>query len=371
MKKYKCFVVLFILMLVFIVPSKAQNTPKLNDGKKWRILYYEGGPYSEYIDNMRTLVNGLVKLGWITNKNVPQINQDVPLPYIDWLSKNSGTYLTFDPKNSYSGNWDDNENEELKKEIMQKLINKEVDIVIAMGTVAGKALSNNQHSVPVMVLSTTDPISAGIVNSIEDSGFNHVTARVDPSRYLRQLRMFHRIVDFDVLGVVSEGEDSNDYSILDEIRQIAKERNFKIKICDISKLIECKNEYNGACFICFDDLSKHTDAVFVTALLCADTATEKLASIFKKRKIPSFSLVGSKWVKKGILMSISSDSGYKGLSKYNANKFGEILNGTKPRDLNQLFEDPLDIAVNMETARIIGFKMPKGILKIATEVYEE
>jgi ABC-type uncharacterized transport system substrate-binding protein len=82
-------------------------------------------------------------------------------------------------------------------------------------------------------------------------------------------------------------------------------------------------------------------------------------------------MLGSKWVKGGILMSISSDSGYAGLGGYNADKFGKILNGTKPRNLNQIFEDPLEIAINMATAKAIGFPMPQSMLKIAAEVYEE
>jgi hypothetical protein len=52
-------------------------------------------------------------------------------------------------------------------------------------------------------------------------------------------------------------------------------------------------------------------------------------------------------------------------------KFGEILNGTKPITLKQVFEDPLDIAVNMQTVRQIGLDMPKSILSIATEIYDQ
>ena len=43
----------------------ADSGPTLNDGRKWRIGYYEGGPFSDYTDTMRTLIQGLVALGWI------------------------------------------------------------------------------------------------------------------------------------------------------------------------------------------------------------------------------------------------------------------------------------------------------------------
>ena len=71
------------------------------------------------------------------------------------------------------------------------------------------------------------------------------------------------------------------------------------------------------------------------------------------------------------MLSISSDSGYRALGQHLAQKFGKILNGTRPRDLTMVFEDPLEIAVNMETARQIQFDIPASILKVASEIYWE
>ncbi len=72
----------------------AKNTPCLNKGKKWRIGYYEGGPYSDYTDTMRTLVTGLIERGWITDKPPPDYHEEMPKPYLDWLIKSNSPYLT-------------------------------------------------------------------------------------------------------------------------------------------------------------------------------------------------------------------------------------------------------------------------------------
>lgn len=365
--------IVFCFLSVLLVPylyAGPGNAPRLNNGKKWRVAYYEGGPYSEYTDTMRTLVHGLISTGWITAENPPDFQQEMPKPYIDWLTQHGSPYLSFKPENCYSAGWDDQKRVKMRNELLKKLKHGGIDIVLAMGTWAGLDMASNAHSVPVMVLSTSDPIRAGIINSATDSGFDHVTARVDPNRYARQLRMFHRIVEFDTLGIAFEDtEDGRIYSAINEAERTAKERGFELMTCSVS--IPDKRESAPSCFKCFRELVKKVDAVYLTALVCADTRTQELADIFKNARIPSFSMVGSKWVKEGIMLSISSDSGYAGLSRYNADKFGKILNGTKPRDLNQIFEDPLDIAINMGTAKAIGFPMPKSILKIATEVYGE
>lgn len=70
------------------------------------------------------------------------------------------------------------------------------------------------------------------------------------------------------------------------------------------------------------------------------------------------------------MLSLSSDSGYRELGRYNATKFGAILNGTSPRSLSQIFEDPLYIAVNTGTLNELEFTLPNSILRIAKEIYQ-
>lgn len=364
--------VIFFLFSIFSPILYSKSTPKLNNGKKWRIGYYEGGPYSDYTDTMRTLVKGLIELGWITDKNVPDHHEEMPKPYLNWLVKGKSPYLSFAPEDCYSANWDDKRRIIIRDEILDKLALKQLDLVIAMGTWAGLDLANDQHSVPVMVLSTSNPVRAGIIDSADNSGFDHVTARVDPNRYLRQIRMFHRIVGFKTLGIAYENtQDGRLYSAVSDVHQVAEERGFKVIPCEVYDTTSDIQKSDKSCIECYQKLAKMADAVYVTALTCADRQESEIAKIFRAAKKPTFSMLGSKFVKKGLMLSISSDSGYSELGRYNARKLGEILNGTKPGSLNQLAPDPLDIAINIKTARQIGFHVPETILRIAAEVYEE
>lgn len=353
-------------------PVRADTSPGLNNGKKWRIGYYEGGPYSDYTDTMRTLVKGLVELGWITGEKPPELHGEMPMPYIAWLSKCSSPYLSFSTGDAYSAGWDGEKRRQIRTGLLARLTSGALDLVIAMGTWAGQDLAVDSHFVPVMVLSTSDPVGAGIIKSAADSGRDHVTARVDPNRYLRQIRMFHRITGFKTLGLAYENTpDGLIYAAMKEVTQVAGERGFTVVPCEFPDTTTDLATSEDACLACFRELAQKADAIYVTALTCADRRITDIVRILREAKTPSFSLVGSKLVKKGIMLSISSDSGYQELGRYNAAKFAKILNGISPRSLPQLFEDPLDIAVNMETVRQTGFVMPKSILKIAAEIYED
>ena len=372
-KTYRLIILAFSLIILFNPYSSiAFDTPIANNGKKWRIGYYEGGPYSEYRDTMRTLIDGLIEKGWITDKAPPAVNDEPPTPYWNYLTHCNSPYLSFSKDDAYSASWEDSIRAEVRKKVMSKLISGKLDLIIAMGTWAGQDIANDDHKVPTMVLSTSDPISAGIIKSAENSGRDHVTARVDPSRYLRQLRMFHRITGFKTIGIAYENTpDGKIYAAFNEVKQVAKERNFDVVAIEVIDSTADLEKADASCLNAFHDLSQTTDAIYVTALTCVDRKADELADIFKKAKIPSFSMVGSKFVQRGMMLSISSDSGYKELGRYNAMKLGEILNGAKPSSLPQVFEDPLNVAINMKTVKEIGFNMPDGILRIATEIYYE
>jgi len=182
--------------------------------------------------------------------------------------------------------------------------------------------------------------------------------------------MFHRIVGFKTLGLAYENTpDGRIYSAVSDVEKVAKERGFKVITCEVLDTTTDIQASDRSCLECYRELARRADAVYVTALTCVDRLATEIAEVFRSAGVPSFSMLGSKLVKQGIMLSISSDSGYAKLGNYNAMKFGEILNGTKPKALPQLFEDPLEIAVNMQTVRQIKFDMPESILRIATETY--
>ncbi len=46
--------------------------PVLNDGKKWRVGYYEGGAYINYQKQLTETVKGLMQLGWLETAELPK-----------------------------------------------------------------------------------------------------------------------------------------------------------------------------------------------------------------------------------------------------------------------------------------------------------
>lgn len=349
-----------------------RTAPTTNNGKKWRIGYYEGGPYINYPANLKAIAKGLAKLGWMSDIRFEK-PEDPTDASIVWraLSEAKCDYLQFVKKAYSSADWDDERRIRNREAVLKRLAGNHLDFIIAMGTWAGQDLANNQHSVPTMVVSASDPIKSGIVKNAARSGFDHVHAKCDPHRYLRQLRLFHDIIGFKRLGIVYENTDvGKTYAAVSDVERVAKRRGFKLVPCEARWSGVPQQERTREVMECHKQLSPQIDALYVTVHAGVDANhMDELLAPLMAHKIPTWSQRGPQEVRNGVLLSISR-KGFEAVGMYHAFIMARIFNGAKPGNLNQIFEDPKHIAINLKTAKTINFKPPKGLLKVADTIYK-
>jgi ABC-type uncharacterized transport system substrate-binding protein len=346
-----------------------------NKGKKIRIGYLEGGPFYNYPPNLIAFVMGLADLRWLESPNIPPRKNEADAKSVwQWLANNvKSDYLEFVPDAFYSSNWDVKFRKTQREKVIKRLKTKQdIDFMIAMGTWAGQDLANNEHKVPVVVLSSSAPIRSKIVKSVEDSGFDHVHARVDPTRYERQVQLFHDIIGFKKLGVAYEDTfEGRTYAAISDIEKVAKERNFEVVRCFSKNQVPEIQMANDSVVKCHEELAKKVDAVYLTNQTGVNINNMKrLLEPLMKSKIPTFSQIGSRDVRYGVLLSIAQ-ANFKYVGRFHAEIAARIFNGAKPRDLKQLFEDPPKISINLYTAQIIGYDPPVDILGAADEIYQD
>lgn len=373
------FIAISIMSIVFFsvraVQAKDFSTlPKTNNGSKWRIGYYEGGNYSNYYKYLAGTIQGLMDIGWMEKNDLPKLESENTRVLWSWLATSAKSkYIKFIDDAFYSANWDNSTREQYSKLILQRIAKKnDIDMMIAMGTWAGKDLANDQHSTNTVIMSTSDPIGSGIISSVNDSGRDHVHARVDPYRYERQVEIFHELVKFKNLGVAYENTIAGrSYAAIDLIEKVASNRGFDIERCFTASDIADQELAGESVKNCFSKLiNKGVDAIYVTVQggVNGDTLPA-LVSIANENRIPTFSQFGSKEVKYGFLMSISRAGGFKPAGRFFAATLAQVFNGAKPRQLNQVFEEAQNIAINLKTAELIGFYLYADILAAADEIY--
>jgi len=355
--------------------SQFSTSPTTNNGQKWRIGYYEGGAHNNYYDYLVATMRGLMVLGWLENREIPfEKDRDTEALW-QWLGENvKSDYIEFPKGAYYSAGWDQDVRNTTRDEIVKRLNEKsDIDVIIAMGTWAGQDLANDRHATPTMVMSSSDPVKSGIIKDVEDSGFDHVHARVDPFRYERQVEVFHDIIGFKKLGVAFEDSlNGRSYAAIDLIEKVAQNRGFEVVRCYTQSDIADKTLAGESVKNCFEELAQEVDAIYVTVQGGVNSETiPELVAIANEHGVATFSQLGSEEVKYGFLLSISRAGGFKPVGLFLAATAAKIFNGAKPRQLNQIFEEVPNLAINLKTAEKVGLYLYAAVLAASDEIYRD
>ncbi|MDM8525107.1 hypothetical protein QUF80_17185 [Desulfococcaceae bacterium HSG8] len=178
---------LVVLSLAFPTTTFAAEQfsikPTTNNGKKWRIGYRQGGNWINYTAVHKATIRGLMELGWIKPASIlHEEDSDDAGQLWKWMVANlESEYLKFVPDAFWSANWTNEVQQKNNAEIIRRLnTKKDIDLMFAFGTWAGLDMASNEHSTPTVIMSVSDPIRAKIIKSAEDSGYDHIHARVDP-----------------------------------------------------------------------------------------------------------------------------------------------------------------------------------------------
>ena len=355
-------------------PKVFSSRPSKKDGKRWRVGYYEGGAFDGYRAVLRATVLGLAKLGWMELRSLPEIKEAGTEKLWEWLSKNlDSDYIEFVDDAHYSAGWDERKRVAVSNSLLDRFkARNDLDLVIAMGTWAGKDLANDKHATPTIVLSTSDPISAGIIKSVEDSGFEHVHAWVDPGKYERQIQAFHEIINFKRLGVAFEDSvEGRSYAAMDVVDRLAQAKGFEVAECHTKSDISDISLAEKSVVSCFEKLAKEVDALYITIQGgVTSNSVPHLVDIANRHSLPTFSQRGTKDVKAGVLASLSKAS-FRYIGDFHAQTIAKVFNGAAPNQLAQLFEEPPKMAINLRTAELIGFDPPVILLGATDEIFNE
>ena len=365
----KIVVLVVVLSNILFASDIKDHEPQKDFDKKLNIAYYQGGDYINYPLVLKSVIKTLSDNGWL--KPIDLGSLDSAKDIWDKLANEAQSdYVVFKKDAYYNIEWDKSKRQIVANEFIERLNQKkDIDIVFTLGTWAGQDLSNDKHSIPTFVMSVSNPISAGILQSAVSSKFTQIHARVDEKRYKRQVSLFHKIIKFKTLGIVYEDSvQGESYASLSDVELIAKKKGFKLKRCKVdSKSSDMKQDI----IRCYKKLSKISEAIYITthpAYKAKDL--EDFISVINSRKVPTFSQVGQSHVKYGALMSISR-ANFKYLGDFHAQVIGRSLNGAKPSSQSFIFEEPVKLAINIETSTLIDWDIPLSVIAIADEIYQK
>ena len=344
--------------------------------KVWRVIYVEGGPFSDYQRILRGLTLGLQERGIIANGQVPlPENSEEVKGMWAWLAANAGgSRLRFLPDGFYSAGWQDDKREAILQAVLERIKTKgDVDMILAFGTWAGQDFAKADISTPVVVSSVTNAITSGIIPSVDDSGRDNLVAAIEPDRFKRQVLLFHDIFRFNKLGIAYEDTPSGRGSVaLDEIEAAAAERGFELLRCTDTFDVEDPDIASDRLLACHKKLAAQgAEAVYLTCNIGLQAnAMERVLEPLAEAHIPTFSQLGAPDVMHGALLSVAQTSATDE-GRFSAGLIADIMNGALPRQLSPVFESAVSMAMNLYMATRIGWNPPLEVLAAVDEFYQQ
>ncbi|SMD05373.1 ABC transporter substrate binding protein [Sporomusa malonica] len=375
--------VVVFLSIFTMFPGEISNgkdgkeLPHTNNGKPWRIAYCESGEFVNYASTLHALANGLAELGWLNAQGLPYTQgQKESRMMWDWLAQHSeGRYIEFVADAYYSlEKMSADERAATAQQIIRRLNERQdIDMILVMGTGAGQLLANDQHKVPMLVFSSSNAVQAGIIQSVSDSGRDHVWAHMEPARYQRQIEIFHDLFAFKKLGMVyDDSPEGRVYAALEDVKKVAAERGFTIASVSVKDKQNNREAHRQQMLNAYNTLvDEGVDAVYCSLYLDRDVTelSELFAPLYSKH-IPTFAQMGVAEVRNGALLSVYR-ADFVGFGKFAAHTMAQVFHGEKPRNLLQVFENTPSIVLNLEVAEKVGYNPPFEVFLVTDEIYQK
>ena len=220
---------------------------------------------------------------------------------------------------------------------------KDNDMMLAIATPAAQALSALTKDTPILFTAVTDPVSAKLVNSMDNVGGN-VTGTSDMSPIDKQVELLQKVLPTTKkVGIMYTTSERNSEVQVQEAEKYFK----KAGIETVTKGITSTNDIQDTA----RSLMDQTDVVFIPTDNLIVSAINTLVDLSKETKVP---VVGGDAgsVEKGVLLTYGTN--YEALGRQTGRLAGRILRGEAVKDVDAEYPKTLNVVVNHEMADLLG-----------------
>jgi ABC-type uncharacterized transport system substrate-binding protein len=246
--------------------------------------------------------------------------------------------------------------------LVADLVNRQVAVLVVGTLTAGFTAKAATKTIPIVFSSGTDPVDAGLVESLNHPGGNltgiaSITQQIVPKRlqYLREVipgaTMFGMLINPDARATAPSSAAA-----------LAAAQTLGVQIHFLST--KSDDELQQA----FTTLTQlRADALLVTPDPFFDVRRDQLIALAARHAVPAI-YSDRPFAVAGGLMSYGPDR--PDISRQMGLYTGRILKGEKPANLPVQQPTKFEFVINLKTAKALGLTVPTTLLTTADEVIE-
>lgn len=251
-----------------------------------------------------------------------------------------------------------NGDQNVAHQINKQFVDQNVNVLIPLATPAAQSAVKLTKTIPIVFGAITDPVKAGIADSLERPGGNK-TGTSDQWPYARQVRLIRQLLpDAQNVGMVFNPGESNTQASLIHIRPALKQSGFK--------MVEVPVLTTADVYGAVKSLVGRCDVIFIPADNTVTSAFESVVKVANHNRIPLFA-GNIQDVEKGAIATY-------GLNYYKIGRAtGELvvrilMKQADPGRIPIVLETDADLVINLKAAEAQGVKLSESVLSRAKRV---
>jgi len=247
-------------------------------------------------------------------------------------------------------------------ELAAELIRLNVDLILALGTLAPLEAKRATASIPIVMANAGDPLGSGLVASLARPGGN-VTGMslMAPDLGGKRLELLKEIIPrLSLVAVLWNADNPYSALVFKETQTASQTLAIRIQSLEVRSENDLADAFEAARRQGPDALVAVEDPLTLSnrKLIADSAASQQLPAIYGLRE---FAAAGG-------LMSYGANLAdlYRRAAAY----VDKILKGAKPADLPVQQPTKFDFVINLKTAKALGLEIPPMLLARADEVIE-
>jgi ABC-type uncharacterized transport system substrate-binding protein len=244
--------------------------------------------------------------------------------------------------------------------LADELVGLKVDVLVGISTPASLAAQNATKTIPIVFISVSDPVAAGLIDSLARPGGN-ITGFVNIATVLAGKRLEllkETILKLSRVAVLWNPLDPASAQQWKESQLPARELGLQLHSMEVSSADKYESAFK-------ETIKARSAAIAVTQNPLAVSNQKQIADLAAKNRLPAIYARGN-FVDNGGLMSYGADEAesYRRAATY----VDKILKGAKPADLPVEQPKKFEFVINLKTAKQIGLTIPPNVLARADKV---
>ena len=293
------------------------------------------------------------KIGWLSARPASSSGQEVIVRMLRDLGYVEGKNIAFEYR--YANNKLDR-----FPALADELVRLKVDVLLTPGTPGALAFKNATKTIPIVFADVTDPVAAGLVDSLARpggniTGFSSIEAVLAGKR-LELLK--EAVPKISRVAVLWNPHDPSSAQQWKESQLAARELGLQLHSMEVSSADQFESAFKEANQV-------RSSALFVVSSALAFSNQNRITDLAIKNRLPAIYTRGD-FVDSGGLISYGPDQAER--FRRVAAMVDKILKGTKPADIPVEQPTKFELIINLKAAKQISLTIRPDVLARADKV---